>query len=52
MQSTLIYYTETKSSNDSCVKLECDNGTTKLWSVECQENADLFCNNTCKLVIV
>nr|XP_022313930.1 uncharacterized protein LOC111118657 isoform X2 [Crassostrea virginica]XP_022313932.1 uncharacterized protein LOC111118657 isoform X2 [Crassostrea virginica]XP_022313933.1 uncharacterized protein LOC111118657 isoform X2 [Crassostrea virginica] len=37
---------ETKSSKDSCVQLKCNNGTTTLWPVKCQEKADLFCNNT------
>ncbi|XP_078318246.1 uncharacterized protein LOC111122312 [Crassostrea virginica] len=37
---------ETKSSNDNCVQLECNNVTTKLWSVKCKEKADLLCNNT------
>nr|XP_022319140.1 uncharacterized protein LOC111121933 [Crassostrea virginica] len=37
---------ETKSSNENCVQLKCDNGTTKLWSVKCEEKADLFCNST------
>ncbi|XP_078316761.1 uncharacterized protein LOC111121933 [Crassostrea virginica] len=37
---------ETKSSNENCVQLKCDNGTTTLWSVKCEEKADLFCNST------